>query len=80
MSYYQEGCGVDSFPYDSVLKPNLSSANMRESDSNLSSANTYHITYTGWSWTLFSVGIDCLLNKLFIECKIIEFGVRSKRL
>jgi len=30
MSYYQEGCDVDSFAYDSVLKPNLSSANMRE--------------------------------------------------
>ena len=30
MSYYQDGCGVDSFAYDSVLKPNLSSANMRE--------------------------------------------------
>ena len=30
MSYYQEGCDVDSFAYDSVLKPNLTSANMRE--------------------------------------------------
>jgi hypothetical protein len=30
MSYYQEGCDVDSFAYVSVLKPNLSSANRRE--------------------------------------------------
>ena len=30
MLYYQEGCDVDSFAYDSVLKPNLSSANMRD--------------------------------------------------
>jgi hypothetical protein len=30
MSYYQEGCDVDSFAYVLMLKPNLSSANMRE--------------------------------------------------
>ena len=30
MLYYQEGCKVDSFAYDSKLKSNLSSANMRE--------------------------------------------------
>ena len=30
MPYYQKGCDVDSFAYDSVLKPNLSSANKRE--------------------------------------------------
>ena len=30
MPYYQEGCDVDSFAYDSVLKSNLSSANVRE--------------------------------------------------
>jgi hypothetical protein len=30
MPYYQEGCDVNSFAYVSVLKPNLSSANMRE--------------------------------------------------
>jgi hypothetical protein len=30
MSYYQEGCDVYSFVYVSVLKPNISSANMRE--------------------------------------------------
>ena len=31
MAHYQEECDVDSFAYDSVLKPNLSIANMRES-------------------------------------------------
>jgi hypothetical protein len=30
MPYYQEGCDVDSFSYVLVLKPNLLSANMRE--------------------------------------------------
>jgi hypothetical protein len=30
MPYYQEGCNVDSFAYVSVLKPNISSANIRE--------------------------------------------------
>jgi hypothetical protein len=30
MLYYQEGCDVDSFAYVSVLKHNISSANMRE--------------------------------------------------
>jgi hypothetical protein len=30
MLYYQEGCNVDSFAYLLVLKPNLSTANMRE--------------------------------------------------
>jgi hypothetical protein len=30
MLYYQEGCDVDSFAYVSMLKLNLSSANMRE--------------------------------------------------
>jgi hypothetical protein len=30
MSYYQEGCNVDSFDNVSMLKPNLPSAIMRE--------------------------------------------------
>jgi len=30
MSYYQEGCDVDSSVYVLLLKPNLSSANKRE--------------------------------------------------
>jgi hypothetical protein len=30
MPYYQEGCDADSFAYVSVFKPNISSANMRE--------------------------------------------------
>jgi hypothetical protein len=30
MPYYQEGCDVDNFAYVSVLKPHISSANMRE--------------------------------------------------
>jgi len=30
MPYYQKGCDVDGFAYDSVLKSNLSSANMGE--------------------------------------------------
>jgi hypothetical protein len=30
MPYYQERCDVDSFAYVLVLKPNISSANMRE--------------------------------------------------
>jgi len=30
MSYYQEGCDIDSSVYVLLLKPNLSSANKRE--------------------------------------------------
>jgi hypothetical protein len=30
MTYYQKGYDVDSFAYVSVLKPNISSANMRK--------------------------------------------------
>jgi hypothetical protein len=30
MPYYQEGYDVDSFVYISMLKPNISSANMKE--------------------------------------------------
>ena len=30
MAHYQEECDVDTFAYDSVLKSNLSSANVRE--------------------------------------------------
>jgi hypothetical protein len=30
MPYYQEGCVIESFAYVSVLKPNISSDNMRK--------------------------------------------------
>ena len=56
MPYYQEGCDVDSFAYDSVLKPNLSIANMRESIvTTLAPGGLGHC---------FSVGVDSLLIKI----------------
>jgi hypothetical protein len=30
MPYFQEGCDVDIFAYISMLKPNISNTNMRE--------------------------------------------------
>ena len=63
MPYYQEGCDVDSFAYDSVLKPNLSSANLRE---------THSTTRTfGGLGACFFIGLNSPLNKFSFVSNII---------
>ena len=57
MAHYQEECDVDSFAYDSVLKSNLSSANVRE---------TLVTILAPGGLGYFSIGMNSPLNNLSI--------------